>query len=58
MTRNASEVAANILKQCEELCQQALEADLDVLAHLLSMTMLQAAKDLTLSKAGNASRVE
>ena len=46
MPDESLEVAADILSQCSELCDQAVNADLDVLAHLLSMAMLQAAKDM------------
>jgi len=46
MPNNSSEVAADILKHCSELCDQAIKANLDVLAHLLSMAMLQAAQDI------------
>lgn len=47
MRNEPSEVAAHILKTCSNLCDLALAAKLDVLAHLLSMAMLQASKDLT-----------
>lgn len=44
MPARTAEVASHVLEQCQELCDLALKADLDMLAHLLSMTMLQAAK--------------
>ncbi|MFT4115586.1 hypothetical protein [Bradyrhizobium sp.] len=47
MSNQSSEIAAHILKTCNELCDLAIKAELDVLAHLLSMAMLQASRDLT-----------
>lgn len=50
MSKRSSEVASDILKDCKRLCDQALQADLDVLAHLLSMATLQAERDSTASR--------
>lgn len=41
------EVAEHILQECSRLCDMALRAELDILAHLLSMAMLQAAKSVS-----------
>jgi len=46
MSAESSKVAAHILEKCSELCDLALQAELDVLAHLLSMAMLQASREL------------
>lgn len=46
MPEQSSKVASHIFERCSELCDMALKAELDVLAHLLSMAMLQAAKHL------------
>lgn len=45
MAEEPSQVAAHILQRCDELCSAAIAAELPILAHLLSMAMLQAAKD-------------
>jgi hypothetical protein len=47
MSDESSEIAAHILEECSNLCEMAMRADLDVLAHLLSMAMLQASRDLS-----------
>ena len=46
MLNEPSKVAARILDTCSELRDLAVAAKLDVLAHLLSMAVLQASKDL------------
>lgn len=40
------DVAAYILENCSDLCELAMNAKLLVLAHLLSMAMLEASKTL------------
>lgn len=56
MSDESSKVAAHILDQCSELCDLAMKAELDVLAHLLSMAMLQASRDLSDSEPDGSSR--
>lgn len=46
MSRDVSEVAARVLGRCEQHCDMALKAELDVLAQLMSLAVLQASKDL------------
>lgn len=40
------DVAAGILESCSDLCELAMHAKMDMLASLLSMAMLEAAKNI------------
>lgn len=48
------DVAAYILENCSDLCELAVNANLTMLAHLLSMAMLEAAKSLPAEPSANS----
>lgn len=56
MSAESSKVAAHILEKCSEMCDLAMKSELDVLAHLLSMAMLQASRELSEGGSDDAER--